>query len=51
MTREEKIKRIEELKKQLWYHSMADRLDYWEEREVEKKRSELRKLEWELENK
>lgn len=51
MTREEMIKRIEELKEQLWYHNMADRWDYWEEREVEKKRSELRKLEWELENK
>ncbi len=51
MTREEMIKRIEELKEQIWYHEMADRWDFWEAQEVEKKRSELRKLEWELENK
>ena len=51
MTKEQMIERIKELKEQLWYYEMADRWDFWEAQSVEKKRSELRKLEWELENK
>lgn len=51
MTKEQMIERIKELKEQIWFHEMADRWDFWEAQEVEKKRSELRKLEWELENK
>lgn len=51
MTKEEMIERIKELKEQIWLHEMADRWDFWEAQEVEKKKSELRKLEWELKNK
>ena len=47
---EEIIKRLEVIEEAIFYHSMADRWDIWEEREVETLKAEKRELEKELNN-
>ena len=48
MKKEEMVKRIEALEKSIWYHNMADRLTFWEEKELNEERRELEELKREL---
>lgn len=44
-TRKEEItKRLEQIEEAMFYHNMADRWDFWEEREVERLRTERANL-------
>lgn len=42
--REEITKRLEAIEEAMFYHNMADRWDFWEEREVERLRTERANL-------
>ena len=51
-TRKEEIKkRLEAIEEAMFYHNMADRWDFWEEKEVERLRTERANLINELEEK
>lgn len=49
--KEEIIKRLEQIEEAMFYHNMADRWDFWEEKEVERLRTERANLIREMEEK